>query len=266
MVIIWRRKVLSNVADRLVSSILELLSSYRENLVEYQVEEPEDIDIIIRAVRGIIDLSVNELNIFMVEHSLFTTEGLYSRLSEQFISLTEIFYENLLKQQNTRLNQVLSIDFSVAKRIFLPCTLKRIEKKNVETRMETIKNKYLLTFDAYKVCDSDPEHQPLVDTAFGQMIFNYKPSVMSKSHIRRFLNFLVLTNDIEEVHDYNFLNSHLEELKQDKSQEDYEIEFKNSQINVSIETCEEEKILFSIEKDIEYETFMIIRANKVSNN
>lgn len=266
MVIIWRRRVLSKISDRLISSILELFADFRENLSKNLIEEPEDIDIIIRAVRAITDLSVNELNIFTTEHSHFTTDGLYPKLSEKFILLTEDFYENLMKQKNTRSNQILLLDLNTAKRIFLPCTIKRIAKKNLEIRMETIKNRYLLSFDIYKVCDSNPEHQPLVDTAFGQMIFKHNPSVKSKNHIQRFLNFLVLTNDIEGVFEYNSLDSRLEELREDKTQEDYEIEFKNKQLNELFETCEEENILFSIANDIDYETFMIIRANKVSNN
>ena len=267
MIIIWRRHVLDSLRDRIITSLLEILSGIRKNIVNCAEKRNFQLDdqlfyVVAKAVQEIVDLSVNEFSVHFTNHSKFTTDGVYTILSNKIIENTEQFYDSFKYSSIGSTRYILENDFNIMQRLFLPCTWISIKRSLINILMKHMKLSYSLLYQEFKIEDSDNEPQPLLDTAFSKMLFDSEPSLSAKRKIKVFLKYLIKNNMIEDINYYNKLDLELIDINQDNLIEDEEIEYKTNKIGIQRELSYEENALFSMATDIYDDGFMRILANK----
>ena len=265
MIVTWRRVVLERFIDRIINGICEILTRCRKRALEnpfFYEDSNQDIDAVCKSVQTIVDTSVNELSIHFAGHSKFESDGEYMKLSSVFIERTEEFYESVTDLPYKTVGEFLNNDLQLAKRIFLPCTWVEIAKKNIELQLKVLQKHYVCLYSEFRIDDAEIEPQPLVDTAFGKMLFDCKPSFSAKKNIKVFIRYLLKSNLVEDIYKYNDLVAELEDISQEKLVEDEEIEFKNRELDFQIDGTREEKALFTMARDIDSEELMVIVANR----
>mmetsp|Transcript_12879 Transcript_12879/g.12866 ORF Transcript_12879/g.12866 Transcript_12879/m.12866 type:complete len:194 (+) Transcript_12879:664-1245(+) len=114
----WGKNVMKTLFSSFKSKILSILEAYQENLLqlgeEYNIEiarkgfelriqnkykiEPVTRDILRQALLSILDVSVNEANIKMINNSLLPLGTFYLQIEEELISHTKKFLKKLLEK------------------------------------------------------------------------------------------------------------------------------------------------------------------------
>jgi hypothetical protein len=261
MGIIWRRKVLEPFENRIIQYIIDSIGTLRTKIAEKNRKlEAEDsqLPIVSKTVQAIVDLSVNELTINYTWHSKFKSDGTYNELSNAIISASHDYYKNYEHLDTSLTASILEKDFNLLRKIFLPCTCIEIRKSIISVVQESLNKLYVPLFKIFKVEDSDHEPQPLLDSSFGKMLFDSQPAHSAKAKIKNFINYLISQNQTNDINYYNQLDKEKEEICKDSSQEDAEIEFKNSILDLKLTLTYEEATLFSLSKDIQTDIFMSI--------
>lgn len=269
MVVAWRRTILEEFTQKIIESVSEIIAAERKNYIKNAevpiIDNPKDekeLEILSRTTQSFIDLSVNELSVQFINHSKFNTDGVYGLLENQIIRNTREFYDSLVNLPMKVAENVLVKDFMFIQRSFLPSTWAEIEKKMIEIRLMMLRDVYLGLYQEFKVEDFDIEGQPLLDTHFAKMLFDSNPGRTAKNHIKVFIKYMVNNNLTEDIYKYNSLFTELDSLSQENVLDDEEIEYKNQELGLSLSLTYEESVLFSMTKEIGFEEFMTISANK----
>ena len=262
----WRRSVFDVLQPRILAGFLRVLAEIRGGLRSAAENKEFDaegdlLNTLSRCTQGYIDLSVNEYSVHYTQHSKFVCDGEYQALSQCVVKETEKFYESCSSLSMDQMDFVLENDYLLIQRIFLPCTCVEIKKKIARIQIEALKAYYINIYNEFKVEDFDSEPQPLFHTAFAKMLFDHHPSYSAKNQIKLFISYLITNGLVKDVHKYNDLDLELEELNEEKLQDDEEIEFRNKANKIQLDLTQEEITLFSIAQDIDLETFMMISAN-----
>mmetsp|Transcript_7682 Transcript_7682/g.7540 ORF Transcript_7682/g.7540 Transcript_7682/m.7540 type:complete len:121 (+) Transcript_7682:213-575(+) len=117
--------------DYLLDSIFNILQNQRNMIVKEcptfkgevnRAIKEDTANVMIKAIQAIVDLSVNELNIYFIDHSGFKGDGEYQLLHEKVLKLTQQFYEEVSSYPYTAQIYILGEDLKLAQRAFLPCT------------------------------------------------------------------------------------------------------------------------------------------------
>ena len=266
MMITWRRTVFDGLSPKLMASFLRVLAGIRSSLrkaAEIKAFEAEDqlFYILSKCTQAYVDLSVNEYSVHYTQHSKFVCDGEYPVLSQCVVRETEEFYSKCSSLPMDLVDFILEADYSLMQKIFLPCTCVEIKKNIARIQIEMRRSHYINIFNEFKVEDFETEPQPLLHTAFAKMLFDQQPSHHAKNHIKLFINYLITNDLVKDVHKYNALDLELEEMSEEKIQDDEEIEYRNKANKVQLDLTLDEITLFSIAKDIDLETFMTISAN-----
>ncbi|CAG9321673.1 unnamed protein product [Blepharisma stoltei] len=270
MMIIWRRHVFNKLKDYLLDSIFNLLQSQRNMIVKEcptfkgeinRIIKEDTANIMIKAIQAVVDLSVNELNIYFIDHSGFKGDGEYQLLHEKVLKLTQQFYEEVSSYPYAAQIYILGEDLKLAQRAFLPCTWTKIERMGVEIKIESMKNLYYSEYKQFIPISLTPEEEGLdrfVYSPFGKMLFSNDQSHAASRNIKLYIDYLRIRNRLQEVMDYNNLDALCQKLKQPKLVEDEEIEYQNEQMGLKLEVPPEEQVLFSISNDIHPGQFLAI--------
>ena len=85
---IWRKSVFERCKEKLLAAVIQEISSLRKNQVEYWYSIESK-----RLAEGLLDISLNELNIFFKSHSMLALEGPYQFLHLGLVDYLKEFYQ-----------------------------------------------------------------------------------------------------------------------------------------------------------------------------
>jgi hypothetical protein len=244
MGILWNKNVLQFCSEDLIADILNSVSIIR--LRNYKGKN--DVNTIKKSVDCLVDLSVNEYTVSLIEHCEFPLSVPLQKLKSSLLESTSKYYKSLISLPDLSYCSVLSNDLEMLSKVLIPSVFQPIKTLNHEMRLSSISNYYTTLYNTLSNFPNLSLPHPLLDTPFGQLLFSLTPS---KQKIQHFLHYLSQTNNIKHVQEYN-------SLKSSCNTKDKELEYK---VRKTQPLTREESFLFSLSQDSTFEDLFTLLEN-----
>ena len=114
---IWRKSVFERCKERLLAAVIQEISSLRKEKLEYWYSIESK-----RLAEGLLDISLNELNIFFKSHSMLALEGPYQYLHLGVIDYLKGYYQatpvDFTSEENLLANIFPTVTVREARRVY----------------------------------------------------------------------------------------------------------------------------------------------------
>lgn len=148
MITSWRRNVFSKIQDNLTKDINEMIDSQRLNLIDGKNLDYLKVDTLRMIVECLMDISLNELNVYFKNHSRLQLEGPYEDVHLEIISNSHDFYSKI-QQHPSELAKFFDKDHEFLS-IFLPnSTLTHIKIQKMKILLNRSVDTIIKEFESF---------------------------------------------------------------------------------------------------------------------
>ncbi|CAG9322419.1 unnamed protein product [Blepharisma stoltei] len=245
MIACWRRIVFERVQDKLIDQILRMIKQERISVIE-QKTDYNVLDSLKGVVDAIMDISLNELTVYLKNHSKLQLEGPYLGLHEAILSAS---YENYSELSLSTSN--LALFFEKEHDLlsnFLPnSTLMQLNQLKIKILISSLQNSLVQEFQSFK-----PNPFLASSRHYSKDFAAFLYQIDSNTHkISAFLDFC--TSNLNLAKDLEMLEMLNKELYNELTvEDDYFIERRAELAGVPTSIQPEKLLLFSTCRDLTY--------------
>mmetsp|Transcript_23691 Transcript_23691/g.23449 ORF Transcript_23691/g.23449 Transcript_23691/m.23449 type:complete len:422 (+) Transcript_23691:399-1664(+) len=245
MIVCWRRIVFERVQDKLIDEIVRMIKQERLAVIE-QKSNYLVLDNLKGVVDAIMDISLNELTVYLKNHSKLQLEGPYLSLHEAIISASYEDYSELsLSASNLALffekeHEILSS--------FLPnSTIMQLKQLKIKILISRLQNSLIQEYQSFK-----PNPFLATSNHYSKDFLSFLYQIDSNTHkISAFLDFC--SSNINLAKDIEMLEILNQELYTELTlEDDYFIERRAELAGVPTSIQPEKLFLFSTCRDLTY--------------